>query len=75
MSTPLTAAHLAPWDGNIVELTVAMDAEEPAHLVGLLRAIDDKWVRLIPARGKAALPDGGRVEIIRTTAVVRAARN
>jgi hypothetical protein len=64
----LSAEHLEPWNGNIVEVTM----KDGSRQVGLLQRVDSNWVRL---KATPALPAGGLVEIALTTAVARASRN
>jgi hypothetical protein len=73
MQTPstLTAEHLEPWNGNVVELTML----DGTHRVGLLQRVDAQWVRLKVGPGAARLPDGGLIQIDQATAISRASRN
>ena len=71
VSLPLTAEHLEPWNGNIVDLTMI----DGTHRVGLLHRVNRQQVRLTAGRGEPKLPDGGLVEINQTTTVSRASRN
>ena len=64
----MTAEHLEPWNGNIVEMTML----DGSHNVGLLRRVDAQWVRLTAT---PALPNGGLVEIALAASVSRASRN
>jgi hypothetical protein len=68
---PLTDEHLEPWNGNIVDLTMA----DGSHRTGLLQRIDRTTVRLRPVPGAPAVPDGGIVRIADATSVARASRN
>lgn len=67
----MTRAHLEPWTGNIVDLTLS----DGTHRIGLLEKVDAQWAQLNPGRGKPALPDGGKVRIAGTVSIVRASRN
>jgi hypothetical protein len=64
----LSAEHLEPWNGNIVQVTMV----DGSRQVGLLQRVDSNWVRL---KAVPALPNGGLIEIALTTAVSRASRN
>ncbi len=67
----MTAEHLEPWNGNVVDMTML----DGTHLTGLLQRVDADWVRLRPFAGSKWLPDGGLVQIALAATVVRAARN
>jgi len=67
----LTAEHLEPWNGNIVDLTMI----DGTHRIGLLQRVDRNWVRLKTGRGEPNLPNGGLIQIDQTTVVARAWRN
>jgi hypothetical protein len=66
----LTAEHLEPWNGNIVDLTMI----DGTHCTGLLQRIDAEWVRL-KSYGGVKLPNDGLVRIADAASVARAARN
>jgi hypothetical protein len=67
----LTAEHLEPWNGNIVDVTMA----DGSHLTGLLQRVDDDWVRLGANDGSKTRPGTGLVRISETVKVGRAERN
>lgn len=71
VSPALTAEHLEPWNGNIVDLTMI----DGTHRIGLLQRVDRDFVRLKTGRGEANLPNGGLIQIDQTTVVSRASRN
>ena len=48
VSPALTAEHLDPWNGNIVDLTML----DGTHRIGLLQRVDRNWVRLKTGRGE-----------------------
>jgi hypothetical protein len=66
----LTAEHLEPWNGNIVDLTMT----DGTHLTGLLQRIDAEWVRLKSYDG-VKVPNDGLVRIADAASIARAARN
>jgi hypothetical protein len=69
--SPLTAEHLEPWNGNVVDLTMI----DGTHRVGLLQRVNAEFVRLKVGHGAAKLPDNGMVQIDQATSIVRASRN
>jgi hypothetical protein len=70
-TSPLTAEHLEPWNGNVVDLTML----DGTHRIGLLQRVDAQFVRLTVGHGKAKLPDKGMVQIDQAASIVRASRN
>ena len=66
----ITAEHLEPWNGNIVDLTML----DGTHCTGLLQRIDAEWVRLKSYDGVKVLGDG-LVRIADAASISRAARN
>ncbi len=66
----LTDEHLEPWNGNIVDMTMA----DGTHQIGLLQRVDREFVRLRPADGSKQVGDG-LVRIASAVSVSRAARN
>lgn len=64
----LTAEHLEPWNGNIVDLTML----DGSHQIGLLQRVDNAWIRL---SATPALPNRGLLEIANMTAISRGSRN
>jgi len=68
---PITAEHLEPWNGNIVDLTML----DGTHRTGLLQRIDAEWVRLkTPGTPKSASGDE-LVRISQAASIARFARN
>ena len=65
----ITAEHLEPWNGNLVDLTML----DGTHRTGLLQRVDSEWVR-IKAPG-AAKGDDNLVRISLAASVARAGRN
>lgn len=67
----MTADHLEPWNGNIVDLTM----QDGTHRVGLLARIDRKSVRLSPVAAAESVPAEKIIKIADTVSVHRACRN
>ena len=67
----MTAEHLEPWNGNIVDMTML----DGTHQTGLLQRIDADWVRLKPLDGTKVRADTGLVRISDAISIARAARN
>jgi hypothetical protein len=68
---PLTAEHLEPWNGNVVDVTMA----DGSHRIGLLDRIDQESVHLRASAGVARLPNDGVIRIADAIAINRASRN
>ena len=67
----LTAEHLEPWTGNVVDLTM----RDGSHRIGLLERIDRASAYLRAVAGVLPPPDGGAIRIADTFIVSRASRN
>ena len=67
----LTAEHLEPWNGNIVDMTML----DGSHLTGLLQRVDADWVRLRAFDGSKPRTGDGLVRISEAVKIERAARN
>lgn len=67
----LTAEHMEPWNGNIVDMTML----DGSHLTGLLQRVDADWVRLKAFDGSKTRPGDGLVRISEAVKIERAARN
>ncbi len=67
---PLTAEHLEPWNGNIVDLTML----DGTHHTGLLQRVDSQWIRLKSYDG-VKVPSDGLIRIADAASISRAARN
>jgi hypothetical protein len=67
----LTSAHLTPWLGNIVDLTMI----DGTHRFGLLKTVDAQWAQLRRTNESATLVNDGKVRVKRTISIARAGRN
>jgi len=72
----LTAEHIEPWNGNVVDVTMI----DGTHRVGLLVRIEGENARLREVRLRSSdrvtpLPDGGLFRIADAVSIQRAARS
>jgi hypothetical protein len=67
----LSADHLEPWIGNVVDLKMA----DGTHRFGLLEPITGKDAHLRAVAGLPRPPDHGAIRIADMLAISRAARN
>lgn len=66
----LTAAHLEPWRGNIIDVTMS----DGTHRIGLLDRMEEGMARL-RSIGTFKNPDGGSFRIADAVTLQRASRN
>jgi hypothetical protein len=66
----LTAAHLEPWRGNIIDVTMI----DGSHRIGLLDRMEEGVARLRAVAGFKN-PDGGSFRIADAMRLQRASRN
>ena len=67
----LSAEHLEPWNGDVVDVTMA----DRSHRIGLLNRIDQGSAHLRASAGVARLPNDGVIRIAEAIAINRASRN
>jgi hypothetical protein len=67
----LTAEHMEPWNGNVIDVTMA----DGSHRIGLLEGVDGKSARLRAVGIAAALSNGGVIQLADAIAIQRALRN
>jgi hypothetical protein len=67
---PLTAAHLEPWRGTVVDLTMA----DGTHRIGRVESIERGSVQLRGPADSDELPGDGLVRLAEAVTVGRAPR-
>lgn len=67
---PLTSAHLEPWLGNVVDLTMI----DGTYRVSLLKKVDAHWAQLRRTPASAPLLNDGTVRIECAVSITRASR-
>jgi hypothetical protein len=66
----ITAAHLEPWRGNIIDVTMS----DGTHRIGLLDRMEDGMAHL-RSIGNVKNPDGGMFRMSDAVTLHRASRN